>query len=67
VEMKIEELEGEIGIFENKISDPAVDPESIKAPGFYTTYNQLKEDLAGQMSLWEQLHQDVEQLKNKRI
>jgi len=67
VEIRIEVLEREIGIFENKISDPAVDPESIKAPGFYTTYNQLKEDLASQMSLWEQLHEDVELLKNKRI
>ncbi len=67
VEIHIEVLEREIGIFENKISDPAVDPESIKAPGFYTTYNQLKEDLASQMSLWEQLHEDVELLKNKRI
>jgi ATP-binding cassette subfamily F protein 3 len=67
VEIRIEELEREIGIFENKISDPAVDPESIKAPGFYATYEQLKEDLASQMSLWEQLHQDLELLKNKRI
>jgi ATP-binding cassette, subfamily F, member 3 len=65
-EMKIEDLEREIGIFENKISDPAADPESIKASGFYTSYHHLKEDLAGQMSNWEQLHQDLEQLKNKR-
>jgi ATP-binding cassette subfamily F protein 3 len=65
-ELKIESLENEIGGFENKIADPAADPESIKTPSFYASYDQLKENLARQMSLWEQLHHELEQLKNKR-
>jgi ATP-binding cassette subfamily F protein 3 len=65
-ELRIESLENEIGGFENKIADPAADPESIKTPSFYASYDQQKENLARQMSLWEQLHHELEQLKNKR-
>jgi ATP-binding cassette subfamily F protein 3 len=66
VELKIEGLEKEIGIFESKIADPSTDPENIKAPDFYSSYNQLRVELTQQMSLWEQLHNDLEQHKNKR-
>jgi ATP-binding cassette, subfamily F, member 3 len=67
VESGIDELEKEIGVFESKIADPALDPESIKAPGFYTSYDRLRKELGQQMSLWEHLHNDLEHLKNKRI
>jgi ATP-binding cassette, subfamily F, member 3 len=67
VELRIETLEKEISIFEEKISDPSADPESIKAPGFYLSYSNLQNEYAQQMSLWEQLHIDLDNLKNKRI
>jgi ATP-binding cassette subfamily F protein 3 len=67
VEMMIENLEKEISIFENKIADPSVDPESIKANDFYTSYSRMKTELTQQMSVWEHLHNDLEQIKNKRI
>lgn len=67
VEMKIETLEKEISIFENKISDPLSDPESMKAPDFYLSYSNLRNEYMQQMSLWEQLHMNLENLKNKRI
>lgn len=66
IELKIENLEKDIGIFESKISDPTVDPESIKKLDFYASYDQLQAELTQQMSLWEQLHDELEQLKNKR-
>ncbi len=65
-EMKIVNLEKEINLFENKIADPSVDPESIKATDFYTSYNKLQTELAQQMSVWEHLHNDLEKIKNKR-
>jgi ATP-binding cassette, subfamily F, member 3 len=67
VELKIETLEKEIAIFENKISGPLSDPDSMKAPDFYLSYSNLRNEYAHQMSLWEQLHMDMENLKNKRI
>jgi len=66
VEMKIENLEKEISIFENKIADPSVDPEIMKANDFYSSYSSLKTELTQQMSVWEHLHNDLEQIKNKR-
>jgi ATP-binding cassette subfamily F protein 3 len=66
VESNIEQLENEISLFEGKIEDPSVDPETIKEPGFYTSYNRLKDDLVQQMSAWEQLHTELDHLKNKR-
>jgi len=67
VELTIDTLEKEIGLFESKIADPSVDPESIKKPGFYQSYDQLKLELMQQMSVWEQLHTELGHLKNKRI
>jgi ATP-binding cassette, subfamily F, member 3 len=66
VEMKIESLEKEISLFESKIADPSVDPESIKTNDFYASYDQLQTELTQLMSIWEQLHNDLEELKNKR-
>ncbi len=66
VEMKIETLEKEISIFENKIADPSVDPEIMKVNDFYASYSRLKTELTQQMSVWEHLHNDLEQIKNKR-
>jgi len=66
-EHRISEIEKEIGVFEDKIADPAGDPESIKAPGFYAAYTGLQHELSALMLAWEQLHKELEQLKNKRI
>ncbi|MBN1789821.1 MAG: ABC-F family ATP-binding cassette domain-containing protein [Bacteroidales bacterium] len=66
VEMRIENLEKEISIFENKIADPSVDSEIMKANDFYASYSSLKTELTQQMSVWEHLHNDLEQIKNKR-
>jgi len=66
VEQNIGDLEKEISTFEKKISDPMVDPDSITAPGFYDSYNKLQAELKQQISLWEKLHHELEQVKNKR-
>lgn len=67
VESSIENLENEITAFERKIADPALDPESVKTHGFYDSYDKLRAELTRHMTLWEQLHNDLEHLKNKRI
>jgi ATP-binding cassette subfamily F protein 3 len=66
VETAIATTEQEIRSFESKITDPSADPGSIQTPDFYNAYQQLKSGLADQMNRWEQLHQELEQLKNKR-
>jgi ATP-binding cassette subfamily F protein 3 len=65
-EISIGQIESEIAGIERTIADPSVDPESIKIPGFYAAYEKLQQELKLQMSQWEQLHHDLEQLKNKR-
>jgi ATP-binding cassette subfamily F protein 3 len=66
VEQMIGNLEKEIGNFENKIANPDASAESMKAPDFYHTYNKMKDELKQQMVIWEQLHNDLEQFRNKR-
>jgi len=38
----------------------------MNKPEFYSTYQALKNELVGHMEQWEQLHGELEQLKNKR-
>jgi ATP-binding cassette, subfamily F, member 3 len=66
VEQMIGNLEKEIGNFENKIANPHTAAESMKAPDFYHTYDNMKDELKQQMVIWEQLHNDLEGLRNKR-
>jgi ATP-binding cassette subfamily F protein 3 len=62
----ISELEKEINQFEHKIAHPSADPDSLKAPDFYDSYENLQNQLNEQMGVWEQLQNELEQLKNKR-
>jgi len=66
IESEIAEMENQIGLFEQKIADPKMDPESMKAPDFYSRYENLRAALKDQMVQWEQLQNELEQLKNKR-
>jgi ATP-binding cassette subfamily F protein 3 len=66
-EQRIGNLEKEMSKFENKIANPATDPESMKAPDFYHAYNNIQAELKQQMVIWEHLQNDLEELKNKRI
>jgi ATP-binding cassette subfamily F protein 3 len=65
-EQKIAALETELAEFEHKITDPTLALDSINKPGFYATYENLKNEYALQMEQWEKLHSDLELLKNKR-
>lgn len=66
-EEQIGKLEKEIAGFEKLVADPSIDPEKTRAPGFYSSYSNLQAELKQQMSNWEQLQTELEQLKNKRI
>jgi len=66
IENEIAELEKQLKLFENRIADPSIDPEGMNKPEFYSTYQALKNELVGHMEQWEQLHGELEQLKNKR-
>jgi ATP-binding cassette subfamily F protein 3 len=65
-ENDIAELEKQIKQYEIRIADPELDMESMKLPDFFNRYENLKTELARQMVIWEQLHQELELLKNKR-
>jgi len=66
-EKEIADLEKQMKQFENRIADPSLDPDGIKSPEFFSKYEDLKSGLSTQMKIWEQLHQDLDQLKIKRI
>ncbi|HJZ39435.1 MAG TPA: ATP-binding cassette domain-containing protein [Bacteroidales bacterium] len=65
-EQKIAALETELAEFEHKITDPSIALDIINKPDFYASYDNLKTEYALQMEQWEQLHSDLELLKNKR-
>jgi ATP-binding cassette subfamily F protein 3 len=66
IEKEIGDIERKITQFESLIADPLKDPEEIKAPDFFRKYENLKSGLIIRMETWEKLHQDLDQLKNKR-
>ena len=49
-----------------KIANPSGDLESIMTPEFYAAYTRFHTQLKQQMTEWEQLHHELEQIKNKR-
>jgi ATP-binding cassette subfamily F protein 3 len=66
IESAIGDLEKEIGNFEHMIANPALDPDSMKAPDFYSNYNNMQVELKQKMALWEHIQIELEQFKNKR-
>jgi ATP-binding cassette subfamily F protein 3 len=66
VEAMISKMELEISDFETKIANPSQNHESMKTPDFYKTYEDLQLSLKQQMVIWEQLQNELEQMKNKR-
>ena len=67
VESVISEMEKELHIFEHRIANPADNPDIMNTPDFYGHYERLQIDLKHQMEIWEQLQNDLEQQKSKRI
>jgi len=65
-EIRISGVEKEIADYEATITDPSGDPESIMTPEFYAAYTGCHTLLKQLMEEWEQLHRDLEELKNKR-
>jgi ATP-binding cassette subfamily F protein 3 len=65
-EHRITEIEEEISSYEAKISNPSGDLDDIMTPEFYAAYTGFHTRLKLQMDEWEQLHQELEELKNKR-
>jgi ATP-binding cassette subfamily F protein 3 len=59
-------LEEQIKVYESQISGPEIDPESMKSPDFFSKYESMKSELTKQMETWEQLHKELDQMKNKR-
>jgi predicted nucleic acid-binding Zn-ribbon protein len=66
VELRITEIEKEISGYEAKIANPSVDLDGIMTPDFYSAYTGFHTLLKKQMDEWEQLHQELEEYKNKR-
>jgi ATP-binding cassette subfamily F protein 3 len=66
-ELRINEVEMEIAEYEAKIANPEGDLDTLMTPEFYSAYTSLHTLLKEQMSLWEQLHKELEDYKSKRI
>jgi ATP-binding cassette, subfamily F, member 3 len=66
-EIRIAEIELAISDYEAKIANPAGDLDSIMTPEFYAAYTGFHTELKLKMEEWEQLHQELEVFKNKRI
>jgi len=65
-EFRITEIEREISSYEAKIANPSGDLDGIMTPEFYAAYTRFHTQLKQQMNEWEQLHQELEEIKNKR-
>ncbi len=65
-ELRITEIEREISSYEAKIANPSGDLDGIMTPEFYAAYTRFHTQLKQQMNEWEQLHQELEEIKNKR-
>jgi ATP-binding cassette, subfamily F, member 3 len=65
-EIRIAEIEMAISESEAKIANPAGDLDSIMTPDFYASYTGFHTELKLKMEEWEQLHNELELLKNKR-
>jgi ATP-binding cassette subfamily F protein 3 len=65
-EIRIAEIEMAISEYEAKIANPADDLDTIMTPEFYAAYTGFHTELKQKMEEWEQLHNELERLKNKR-
>jgi ATP-binding cassette subfamily F protein 3 len=65
-ESEITELEKQISSFEKTIANPLEDPDRLKSPDFFSTYEALQFKLKGHLRLWEQLQYELDLMNTKR-
>ena len=61
-EKKIEELENDITLLDEQLSNPKSLGESLTNGSFYSLYNKTKKDLDEEVEKWERLHLEVEKI-----
>jgi len=62
-EHSIEQIEKEMEVLDGILANPGNHEEQVKSGEVFKEYNQLKETLASRMKLWEQLHDELEGIK----
>jgi len=64
-EKKVEKLESEIALMDEKLSNPTEFAEEISSGELYKTYDQLKKDLNIEMEHWEELQFKAEEMSEE--
>lgn len=67
IEEDINKVEIEISDFDKMLADPAQYKNVLNDTTLYSRYNASKKKLEGLMSEWEQLHEEVEKMKQDNI
>lgn len=65
VEEEIENLEGELGQWDQQLADPEACKELMTDPDFYPKYEQKKAVLNGKMEEWEKINTQKEQVEEQ--
>jgi ATP-binding cassette, subfamily F, member 3 len=56
IEERISDMEGELAEMDKKLQNPVSPPDN----DFFSRYSELKNKIAGEMSLWETVHNELE-------